>query len=209
MASWQGLAQCKKCPHKQACDYRLPLGQVPNPLCPDGWVEGPNPAHMIPGPDYRPPSEMGKYTGRTRQERETTAQYSLRHFCLMCACWENAHTPVTNSARTWLCQRHVQILQKWKRKRSSPILPPRPSAAKRLAAQREAKRQVVLGALADGPRSLREIANALEWSVELCRFHLNKLARASKVRKIDMRRGQSWIAWQLVTAKSAHGQDRL
>ncbi len=197
MARWRGLNLCKTCSHRRACDYRLPLGQAPNPLCPDGWVEGPVPAHLVPGPQYRPVSEMGKYTGLSQKERGRTAQYTLRHFCLMCACWEHTHTPVTNASRTWLCRRHLRIFQAWKRKHSLPPLP-RTSAGKRIAAEREVKRQTVLDTLSEGPRSLREVATALEWSVELCRFHLNKLAGASRVKKIDMRRGQSWIAWQLV-----------
>lgn len=208
MASWRGLAQCDKCPHQRACDYRLPLGQAPNPLCPDGWVEGPEPAHLIPGPHYEPQRGQKYATGALRRERDRNAyQYSQRHFCLMCACWERIHTRVTNNSRTWLCVRHLRVFQRWKRKHGLPPIPR--SAGKVREVKRRAKHQAILDTLSDGPRSQREIANALDWSVELCRFHLNKLAGASKVVKVNMRRGQSWIAWQLVTANITHGQDSL
>lgn len=197
MARWRGLNLCKTCPHRRACDHRLPLGQAPNPLCPDGWVEGPVPAHMIPGPGYKPVSNEGKYTGTLRRGRDRTAQYSKRKFCLLCACWEHKHTPVTNNSRTWLCRRHLRVFQAWKRKRGLPPIPvPR---GKQMEINREKKWQAVLDTLAPGPQSLREIATVLNWSVELTRFHLNKLAGASKVKKIEQRRGQSWIAWQLIS----------
>lgn len=198
MARWRSLNLCKTCSHRQACDYRLPLGQAPNPLCPDGWAEGPDPAHMVPGPEYRPVSNEGKYTGTLRRERDRGAyQYSKRKFCLLCACWDKQHTPITNNSRTWLCRRHLYVYQKWQRARGLSGMFPK-KAANKVEARRRAKRQAVLDALGDGARSLREIATVLEWSVELTRFHLNKLAGASRVEKIDMRRGQSWIAWQLV-----------
>ena len=198
MANWRGLALCDSCLHRQACDYRLPLGQPPNPLCLDGWIEGPNPAHTIPGPDYRPASEMGKYPGESQRDRARTAQYSLRHFCLMCACWERQHTPVTNASRTWLCRRHLRVFQAWKRKRGLPPLAP--SRGKRRAANREKRRQAVVAFLTPGPRSLREIATALDWSTELARYHLNRLAQSHEVERVPLVRGQSWIAWQLIAS---------
>ena len=197
MARWGGLAQCDKCPHRQARDHRLPLGQPPNPLCPDGWVEGPGPIHTIPGPQYRPSSEMGKYTGLSRKERNRTAQYSLKHFCLACACWEGVHTPVTNNSRTWLCRRHLRVFQAWKRKHGLPPIS-RTLTSEKFEAQREAKRQTVLATLSSGPQSLREVATALDCSVESTRYHLNRLAARRQVERIKQRHGQSWIAWQLI-----------
>lgn len=197
MANWRGLNLCKTCPHRQACDYRLPLGQAPNPLCPDGWVEGPVPDYMIPGPGYKPASNEGKYMGTMRRERDSTAQYSKRHFCLMCACWEHKHTPVTNNSRTWLCRRHLRMFQAWKRKRRLPAIGRMPTG-KRLKAQQEARRQTVLDTLSAGPRSLREVATALDCSAEGARYHLNRLAARHQVERIEQHRGRSWIAWQQV-----------
>ncbi len=205
MANWRGLVQCSKCPHRRACDYRLPLGQEPNPLCPDGWAEGPVPAHMIPGPHYEPCRGQKYTTGALRRERDRNAyQYSQRHFCLMCACWERTHTRVTNNSRTWLCRRHLRVFQQWKRKHSKP---PLPYVAKDRTAPHRAKRQRILSTLSQGPRSLREVATVLDCSMESTRFHLNRLASLTKVERIPLRRGRAWIAWQLVTANVGHGQD--
>lgn len=196
MASWRGLAQCDKCLHRQACDYALPLGQAPNPSCPDGWIEGPVPAYMIPGPGYKPAVNEGKYTGTLRRERDVTAQYGKRHFCLMCACWERTHTRVTNNSRTWLCRRHLRVFQAWKRKRGlPPLTPPR---GKQREKNREKRRRAIVAFLTPGPKSLREVATALDWSTELARYHLNRLARLHEVERIPLVRGQSWVAWQLV-----------
>lgn len=195
MARWRGLAQCDNCPHRQACDYRLPLGQAPNPLCPDGWVEGPVPAHMVPGPGYESPRGQKYSTGELRRERDRDGyQYSKRKFCLMCACWDKKHTRVTNNSKTWLCARHLRVFQAWKRKQG---LPPIPYIRKDRTAKHRAKRQVILDILAPGPRSLREVATALDCSVESTRFHLNRLARAHKVGRIPLRRGRARVAWQL------------
>lgn len=196
MARWGGLAQCDKCPHRRACDYRLPLGQAPNPLCPDGWVEGPVPAHMIPGSGYKPVSNEGKYTGTLRREKDRIAQYSKRKFCLMCACWDKKHTRVTNNSRTWLCTRHLRVFQAWKRKHNLPPIPIRPATvAKR---KQVTKDRAIFAALTDGGRSLREVATALDCSVESARFHLNRLARVHKVGRVPLRRGRARIAWQLI-----------
>ena len=196
MSRWGRLTQCNRCPHRQACDHRLPLGQAPNPLCPDGWAEGPVPAHMIPGPDYEPPrSQKYSDSGEWRRERDRDYQYSLHHFCLMCACWERKHTRVTNGSSTWLCRRHLNVFQRWKRKEGRPPLPRKP--ANKNERKRAAKYGAIAAALSDGPRSLREIATALGCSVESVRFHLNALARLGRTERIPLRRGQAWIAWQL------------
>lgn len=202
MASWRGLAQCDKCPHRQACDYRLPLGQSPNPLCPDGWAEGPEFAHMIPGPDYKPPrSQKYSTSSELRQERDRdNYQYSQRHFCLICACWERTHTRVTNGSLTWLCRRHLRVFQQWKRKHGR--LPLKRAPANKGARKRAAKYAAISAALSDGPRSLREVATALECSVESVRFHLNALARLARVERIPLHRGQARVAWQLIAAST-------
>ena len=202
MASWRGLMQCNMCPHRQTCDFRLPLGQAPNPLCPDGWAEGPEPAHMIPGPNYEPPrSQKYSTSSELRRERDRDHyQYSDRHFCLMCACWEHTHTRVTNNSRTWLCLRHLHVLQRWKRKHGLPPLPRR--RANKAVAKQAAKYSAISAALGEGPRSLREVATALDCSVESVRFHLNALAKLARVKRITLRRGQSRIAWQLIPAST-------
>lgn len=202
MARWRGLAQCDKCPHQRACDYRLPLGQAPNPMCPDGWAEGPVPAYMIPGPDYVPPrSQKYSDSGELRRERDRDSyQYSLHHFCLMCACWHRKHTRVTNNSRTWLCIKCLRVLQRWKRKHGRPPLKRAP--ADKGKRKRAAKYATITAALSEGPRSLREVATALGCSVESVRFHLNALARLDRVERIPHRRGQARIAWQLIPAST-------
>lgn len=202
MARWGVLSQCDMCPHRQACDHMLPLGQAPNPLCPDGWIEGPVPAYMIPGPDYVPPrSQKYSASSELRQERDRdNYQYSDGHFCLMCACWERTHTRVTNGSLTWLCRRHLRVFQQWKRKHGRPPLQHKPaSKGKR---KRAAKYATISAALNDGPRSLREVATALGCSVESVRFHLNALARLDRVERVPLRRGQARIAWQLIPAST-------
>lgn len=196
MARWRGLNLCKTCPHRQACDYRLPLGQAPNPLCSDGWVEGPVPTHMIPGAGYESPRGQKYTTGELRRERDRDSyQYSKRKFCLMCACWDKKHTRVTNNSKTWLCARHLRVFQAWKRKHSLPPIPIKPATtAKR---KQQAKDRAIFAALSDGGRSLREVATALDCSVEGARFHLNRLARSHKVERVPLHRGRARIAWQL------------
>lgn len=198
MARWGNTALCDKCPHRQHCSYLLPLGQPPNPPCPDGWVEGPVPTHMIPGPQYRQPSGIGKHNtaGEVSEEPWRGHHYNLRHFCLACACWHGEHTPVTNRSLTWLCSRHVWRLRAWKRATGRVIIP-RPKSNWRLKAGQR-RRQVIIEALASGPLSLREIATILDTSPESARHHLKTMQRQHQVETLDLRRGQSWVAWRLI-----------
>lgn len=196
MARWGSIALCDKCPHRRVCDYRLALGRAPNPSCPDGWVEGPVPAHMIPGPQYRQPSGVGKHNtaGEVSEEPWRSHHYNLRHFCLACAC-EGVHTPITNKSVTWLCSRHIWKLRSWKRATGRVVIP-RPKQSWRLRAGQK-RRQAIIEALTSGPLSLREIASILDTSPESARHHLKTMQRQALVETLDLRRGQSWVAWQL------------
>jgi len=197
-ARWGSTVLCKTCPHRQRCDYRLPLGQPPNPPCPDGWAEGSVPAHMIPGPQYKPPSGIGKHNvteGWSESKRRQAWNYRHRHFCLACAC-QGKHTPISNHTTTWLCRRHARRFRTWREATGRVPIPKVSKSQKAEAGER--RRQAITKALTLGPLSLREIATALDFSYEGARYHLKVMQRRHLVEQIDQRRGQSWVAWQLI-----------